>query len=336
MRFKQVKCLTRDVAMSESPISGTVVARRQTIWLIVSRSPLGSLWNLQDVPVTVIASRTWKAILEDRILGRSAELAFYFLFALFPTLFSASSLLGLAAQSASEFYDKILQYLAIVVPTSALGTILETFNETTAAATSGKLTFGLIAAVWSASVGVSAIQDVLNDVYKISVRQSYLQARMIAIGLTIVLSVLFTLILTTMLGGDFFAEIALRRIHPIFPAMVAAILSRVVGWLIATSLLALTFSIVCYFAPNLQKRRWHWFTPGGGIGILGWLTTSLGLRLYLKFFNSYAVTYGSLGAVIILLTWFYVTALMLLIGAEVNSEIEAAVALKRIDQASFE
>jgi membrane protein len=323
--------------MSEGQAPGTVVASDQRrIWQIVSRSPLGSLWNLQNVPIKVVASHTWRAILDDRILGRSAELAFYFLFALFPTLFSASSLLGLAAQSANRFYDHILQYLAIVVPTSALGTILETFNETTAAATSGKLTFGLIAAVWSASVGVSAIQDALNDVYKVSVTQSYFRARLNAIGLTILLSVLFTLILTTMLGGDFFAAVAVRHIHPAVPGMITAILSRVVGWLIATSLLALTFSIVCYFAPNLQKRRWHWFTPGGGIGILGWLTASLGLRLYLSFFNNYAVTYGSLGAVIILLTWFYVTALMLLIGAEVNSEIEAAVALNRIEKASFE
>jgi membrane protein len=322
--------------MNESQDTGFVAAHRQrkerNAWQIVSCSPLGSLWNLQDVPVKVIASRTWRAILDDRILGRSAELAFYFLFALFPTLFSASSLLGLAARSAAEFYDRILQYLAIVVPTSALGTILETFNETTAAATSGKLTFGLIAAIWSASVGVSAIQDVLNDVYKIAVPQSYLKARMYAIGLTIVLSVIFTLILSTMLGGDFFAALAFRRIHLALPAMIAAILSRLVGWLAATALLALSFAILYYFAPNLPKRRWRWFTPGGGIGIFGWLTASLGLRLYLKFFPSYTITYGSLGAVIILLTWFYVTALMLLIGAEVNSEIEAAVAQKSLEQ----
>jgi membrane protein len=314
-----------------SAVADLEKGEEQNIWQIVSCSPLGSLWNLQDVPVRVIAARTWKAILSDRILGRSAELAFYFLFALFPTLFSASSLLGLAARSAAKFYDRILQYLAIVIPTSALGTILATFNQTTAAATSGKVTFGLIAAIWSASVGVSAIQDVLNDVYKITVPRSYLKARLYAIGLTIVLSMIFTLILTTMLGSDFFAAVAFRRIHPAAAALIAAIFSRLVGWLSATALLALSFALIYYFAPNLPTRRWRWFTPGGGIGILGWLAASLGLRFYLKFFPSYTITYGSLGAVIILLTWFYVTALMLLIGAEVNSEIEAAVAQKTLD-----
>jgi membrane protein len=321
-----------DIVSAEDAVTSPEVAahNQRKIWAMVSRSPLGSLWNLQDIPVKVIAMNTWKAILDDRIFGRSAELAFYFLFALFPTIFSTSSMLGLAARSANEFYDKILLYLAVVVPTSALGTILSTFNETTAASTPGKITFGLVAAIWSASVGVSAIQDALNAVYKAIELRSYLKARIYAIGLTIVLSILFTLILTTMLGGDFLASITVRSIHSHWLAEVGATLSRVLGWIIATVLLALSFAIVYYFAPDLQRRRWRWFTPGGGIGIAGWLIASLGLRLYLHFFNNYSVTYGSLGAVIILLTWFYVSALMLLVGAEVNSEIEAAAARKAL------
>jgi len=75
---------------------------------------------------------------------------------------------------------------------------------------------------------------------------------------------------------------------------------------------------------------WRYFTPGAAIGILGWILSSLALRVYLFYFNSYSVTYGSLGAVIILLTWFYITGLMLLFGAEINSEISAAVAEKNL------
>ncbi len=107
---------------------------------------------------------------------------------MFPTLLCASSILGLAARSAYQFYDKLLDYLAVVIPTAALGMVLSTFNETTAAATSGKLTFGLIAAIWSASVGISAIQDTLNAVYKIEDSRSYIVARIQAIGLTILLT----------------------------------------------------------------------------------------------------------------------------------------------------
>ena len=94
----------------------------------------------------------------------------------------------------------------------------------------------------------------------------------------------------------------------------------------------LLFALIYYFAPDLKNKRWHWLTPGASVGILGWLLASLGFRAYLHFFNSYSATYGSLGAVIVLLTWFYVTGLMLLAGAEINSEIQAAVTEKRLKE----
>ena len=124
--------------------------------------------------------------MDDRIFGHAAELGFYFLFAMFPTLFTASSILGLIARSATKIYDRLLHYLALVIPTQAFGIVQHTFNETTAHSSSGKLTFGLIAAIWSASVGVSALQDTLNAVYNIEDSRSYIKARMQAIGLTIV------------------------------------------------------------------------------------------------------------------------------------------------------
>jgi membrane protein len=301
-------------------------ARQHSIWEIVSRSPLCSLWNLQGASVWILAKRTWKSIFADNIFGRAAELGFYFLFALFPTLFSASSILGLAARSAAQFYDKLLSYLSLVIPTSALGTVLATFNETTAAATRGKLTFGLIAAVWSASVGISAIQDALNAVYKVQDTRSYIRARIYAIGLTVILTVIVTLILCAMLGGDLLAAIAKQSSYSPVLTTTGACAARLIGWTVATALLALSFAVIYYWAPDMKARRWHWLTPGGTIGIAGWLLTSFGLRIYLHFFNSYSLTYGSLGAVIILLTWFYISGLMLLVGAEINSQIEAAAA----------
>ncbi len=304
------------------------------VWELVSLSPLRSLWDLHGVPVRTLAQRTWKSAIDDRIFGHAAELGFYFLFALFPTLFSASSLLGLAARSASKIYDQLLRYLALVIPTSAMGTVLDTFNQTTAASTSGKVTFGLIAAIWSASVGISAIQDTLNAVYKISNTRSYIRARIYAIGLTIVLIVIISLCLGSMLGGDLLASVVARHISDGFLASLASIGVRLLGWMLATSLLALAFAVIYYWAPDLKNRRWHWLTPGGAVGIVGWMFASLGLRVYLHFFNSYSVTYGSLGAVIILLTWFYLTGVMLLLGAEINSEIEAAAADLRVAAAN--
>jgi len=273
-------------------------------------------------------------MLVDRIFGRAAELGFYFLFALFPTLFSASSILGLAAQSAHQFYDRLLDYLALVIPTAALGAVLKTFNETTVAASSGKLTFGLIAAIWSASVGISALQDTLNDVYKVEERPSYLAARSAAIALTIALTIICTIGLASLLGGDFLAALAHRIIHQELLAGVAATATRIVGWSVATALLVFAFAVIYYWVPNVKSRCWHWLSPGAAIGIAGWLLSSLGLRVYLNFFPSFSLTYGSLGAVIILLTWFYITGLMLLLGAEINSEIERAAAEMRLAHAA--
>jgi membrane protein len=308
--------------------------RERRIWDLVSRSPLKSLWNLQGVPVRVVARRTWNSLIEDRIFGHAAELGFYFLFALFPTLIGVSSILGLIARSATTIYGELLHYLALVIPAEALGTVLHAFNETTAASTSGKLTFGLIAAGWSASAGVSAIQDTLNAVYKIKDSRSYLKARIDAIWLTIVLTAIVSLCLASMFAGDFFGALARHNVQDRFlqDAMVST--ARLTGWLVATALLALAFAVIYYWAPDLKTKIWRWLTPGGALGIIGWLLASLALRVYLNFFNSFSVTYGSLGAVIILLTWFYISGLMLLAGAEINSEIEAAAAEKRMDISS--
>lgn len=269
--------------------------------------------------------------MEDRVFGHAAELGFYFLFALFPTLLCASSILGMAARSAYQFYDKLLDYLAVVIPTAALGTVLSTFNETTAAATEGKITFGLIAAIWSASVGISAIQDTLNAVYRIEDSRSYIVARVQAIGLTILLTGIVTLGLASMLLGDYFARLADRSIPEILLRHAAVIFARLASWIAASALLALAFAVLYCWAPDCRKRCWHWLTPGGAIGIAGWLLASLGFRAYLHFFNTYTVTYGSLGAVIILLMWFYITGLMLLLGAEINGQIEAAAAEFMLD-----
>ncbi|MBB5317015.1 YihY/virulence factor BrkB family protein [Tunturibacter empetritectus] len=313
---------------THDPAHGTRVERR--IWDLVSRSPLHSLWNLEGIPVRVVAKHTWNAFFDDNLVGRAAELGFYFLFALFPSLVTATALLGLAARSASHIYYSLLGYLSIVLPHDAMGMVLETFNQTTAAATSGKLTFGLVAAIWSASVGFSAIQDSLNVVYRVKETRSYFAARFSAIGVTILLMGLVTLMLASLLGADFFARLAHLRIYDHFVAALAAVTVRGLGWVLAAVLLSIFFAVIYYFAPDVKRSQWHWLTPGAAIGIVGWALASIGLRLYVHLFNNYSVTYGSLGAVIILLTWFYLTGLMLLLGAEINSEIEAAAAAKRL------
>ena len=303
---------------------------RQHVWNYVSNSPLNSLWDLQGVPAKVIAKNAWNSMFDDNLLGRSAELGFYFLFALFPTLVTACTVLGLAARSAAHFYEHLLEYLSLVVPPSALGTVLETFNQTSAAASSGKLTFGLVAALWSASVGFSAIQTTLNIVYRVKETRPYWRARLSAIGITFILSIVITLMLSSLLAADFLARLAHLHLYHLWLAVLAAGTLRTAGWLVATAFLSLLFALIYYFGPDVKVSQWRWLTPGSALGMLGWVVASLGLRLYVHYFNNYSATYGSLGTVIILLTWFYMSGLMLLLGGEINSEIEAAVHEKKL------
>jgi membrane protein len=296
----------------------------QIIWDYVSASPLRSLWNLQGASPFVILRRTFKSFNRDNLLSRAAELGFYFLFALFPTLVSATSLLGLFARRATTIYTELIAYFALVMPPTAFNIVVETFNQTAAAATKGKVTFGLVAALWSASVGFSAIQDTLNIVYNVPETRPYWKARGSAILVTLLLALINTLTLATLLAGDFFSHLARNHIYYHALQWAAVIALRSVSWIITFALITLFFAVIYYFAPDVKASCWRWLTPGATVGILGWIAASLLLRLYLHYFDTYSLTYGSLGAVIILLTWFYITGLMLLLGAEINSEIEAA------------
>ncbi len=289
------------------------------------RRPFAARWILRNSAPHLrwrdLARRVTRALIADRVFGHAAELGFYFLFSLFPTLFCAGSILGLMARSAHQISDRLLEYLALVIPTSAFATVLNTFNQTAAAASSGKVTFGSIAALWSASVGISAIQDTLNEVFKLEGRRSYIMARIEAILLTLVLTTVIGCGLGCMFAGDFAAALIGHTVNKPVVVAVAGYAVRIVAWALAGCILALSFSVLYYWAPDWRQRRWRWLSPGTVIGIAVWLLASLGLRIYLHYFNSYSVTYGSLGAVIILLTWFYISGLMLLLGAEVDKVI---------------
>jgi membrane protein len=309
------------------PISPRLQKR---VWRLVSWFPLPSLWSLDGVSVWTAVKHVWFGLFEDNIASRAAELGFYFIFALFPALFAATSLLGMIAGSSSHLYDSLIAYLSLALPPAAMGTVLNTFRQITSSANGGKLTFGLAVSLWSASVGFAAIQDGLNIIYQVKETRSYLTARLSAIGVTILLSILITLMLGSLLGADYIGKWAEAYVHPHLIAVVLIFLAKAIGWTLVLALLLLVFAVIYYFAPNVQRSRWHWITPGATVGILGWVLACILFRIYVHQFNTYTVTYGSLGAVIILLTWFYLTGFMLLLGAEINSQIEAVITSKRV------
>jgi membrane protein len=308
---------------------GHIDPLRQRIWDHVAHSPLHNLWDFQGVPPLAIVKRTFHSFMEDNLLSRAAELGYYFLFALFPTLVSASAIVGLVVRS-GDLYLKLLNYLALVVPPDAFKIVLETFNQTYTHTSGGKLVFGLAAALWSASVGFSAIQDTLNTVYRVRETRPYWKVKGAAILVTAVLSILVVLTLSTIFTSSLVVAWVSHHVYQHQLALTISWATQAVAWTLAAAMSVLIFAVIYYFAPDVQKKHWHWFTPGAAFGIFGWVLASTILRVYLHFYNSYSVTYGSLGGVILLLTWFYVTGLMLLIGAEINSEIEAAATEARL------
>ena len=311
-------------------VARTPDAFEQFVWDCVSLKPIRSLWNLQGIPIRTIAARTCSAAWNDDLFGSAAELSYWFLFALFPTLISASSLIGLVLHQTSTSYDRLLHYLSPVIPPSAYGFVIQTFNQISNASSGKKITVVAVA-LWAASAGFSAIQDAMNAVYKVKETRPYWRVRGAAVLISPVLSLLFTAVLASLLGFDLFARHVYLHIALHAVAAPVALLVRVLGWVLATGLLALLFALIYYWAPDVRHRQWRWLTPGAAIGILGWLLASFGLRLYLHFFNGYSAIYGSLGVVLILLTWFYLSGFMLLLGGEVNSEIEAAATEKRLN-----
>jgi len=157
--------------------------------------------------------------------------------------------------------------------------------------------------------------------------------RLIAIGLTVAISMLLISALGLVLVGGHGAELAGAKLH-LGPFVV--VLWKVVQWPAALFFVVISFSIICFFGPSVKEQHWYWITPGSVVGVLTWLAVSFAFRGYLHFFSSYSKTYGSLGAAMILLVWFYVTGLAFLAGGEINAQIEHAAAHRGHPEAKAE
>ena len=282
-----------------------------------------SLWALRNISWFELAKRVWKEIDKDRVFGRAAELSYYFLLALFPLLIFLTSVLGIIMGSGSGTRHALFSYLGRIMPSSAFQLLDNTMYEVTAASGSGKISFGLLAALWAASNGMTAITDSLNAAYDLTESRPWWKQRLVAIGLTVALSVLIMSALILVVAGGNIGE-GVANHYGFGPAF--AITWKVIQWPVIFAALILAFALIYYFAPDFHDQAWQWLTPGAAIGVALWLLVSIGFRVYLHFFDSYSKTYGSLGAVIVLMLWLYFTGLAVLIGGEINSEIENAAA----------
>jgi membrane protein len=284
-----------------------------------------SLWTLSGTPWTGLAKRVWGQMKTDDVFGEGAKLAYYFLLALFPLLIFLTSVIGLVIGSGKGFRHALFNYLAQVMPASAFQLIDATMLEVSSASGAGKLSFGLLAALWAASNGMGAVTQALNSAYDVKETRPWWKQRLIAVGLTVGLSVLIIAAVVVVVGGSRIAE----GIAASYGFGVVFVMAwKILQWPIALAFMLLAFALIYYFAPDLHDQDWKWITPGSTIGVAIWLLVSFALKGYLHFFDSYSKTYGSLGAVIVLMLWLYLTGLAVLTGGEVNSEIETIAAEK--------
>lgn len=281
------------------------------------------IWKLGGLKWRELARRVWLEVYESDLFTRAAALSYFFLLALFPLLLFLMALLGHFAEAGTELRKSLFNYLGRVVPHSASQLIYTTINEISQEADGGKLSFGLLAALWFASYGMGAITETLNAAYGVKETRPWWRVRLSAVGLTCILAVLIISALALVLYGGEIGEALANRFRLGEAFRLASIILQ---WPVALAFVLLGFALIYYFAPDLHHRKWYWITPGSVVGATLWLLVSFCFRVYLHFFDRYSVTYGSLGAVIILMLWFYLSGAAILVGGKVNAEIENAAA----------
>jgi membrane protein len=247
-------------------------------------------------------------------LGRAAQLAYYFLFALFPFFLFLTTLLGYLP--IPNLLDRIMELLAQMLPGEALQLVQDNVRDLVTGQRGGLLSFGFLAALWTSSSAITAIIDSLNRAYDVEEGRPFRKVRAIAIMLTIGLSIfiIVSIVLLT-IGGWIADRVGLGRV---FEAA-----WTILRWPVIVFLMIFALAVLYYFAPDVEQK-WKWITPGSAFAVIGWIVASLGFSFYVNNFGSYNATYGSIGTVIVLLTWMYLSGFLILMGGEINAEIEHA------------
>lgn len=263
--------------------------------------------------------RLYERAMEEDIMSSAAQVAFYFSFALFPLLLFLVSLFGIILGSADDLRGELFYYLRQVMPGSAYELVQTTIIEVTTGSSGGKLTIGFFIALWSASAGVDSLRIALNSVYNLRETRDWWKTKLLSLSFTFVITILVSVALAIVFYGWKFISLTLTSMSLPVPSPFFLI---IIQWVAILIVLLIVFGLLFNYIPNHSPFKWVWITPGAVTGLILWLILSNSFRLYLNYFNSYNKTYGSLGAVIILMLWLYLTALVILIGGLINSIFE--------------
>jgi membrane protein len=274
-----------------------------------------------------IVTRTVREIGHDNCLGLAAQLAFYFLLALFPAVLFLVALIGYLP--VDNALSALLSALGAVAPEELVALLRGQLDQLAQGRHTSLLTLGIVGAIWSSSAAMVAIIDALNHAYDITEWRPWWKRRFVAIALTMALA-LFTLVaLAFVLIGP---TVASRAAAWLGLAPAVALVWQLIRWPIIVFSVVLGVDLVYHFAPN-RAARWAWITPGALVATALWIACSFGFKFYITNVADYAATYGTIGGVIVTMLWFYVSGLAILTGAELNGVIEAAWRSSRSDAA---
>lgn len=258
----------------------------------------------------------WREIQDDNLTSGAGSLAYFLMLAIFP---AAIFLLSLLPYLPIRDLDRaIMDLLRQAMPAQAADLFTSTVEGVVSERRGGLLSFGFLATLWAASSGMTAVMDQLNVTYDVKDSRSFWKRR----GVALLLVFLFGALVTTALGLVVFGGVLQERLAGVIgwsPALLAAFTGF--RWAVILAMLLLGFALIYYLGPDVEQR-FRYVSPGSAIGAAVLVAAALGLRYYVDRFGSYEATYGSLGAVIILLLWLYVTGLVLLLGSEVNALLE--------------
>ena len=275
---------------------------------------------LATLPVSwsELTRRTWREVIDDDVLGLAAQLSYYFFLALFPAI-----LFLLALASFFPLYnltDDIGRTLGPLVSPQVLTLIQEQMQRLANNENSGLLTFGVAGALWSSSAALVSIVSALNRAYDIQEGRPWWKVRLVAIGLTLGVAAFVLIALALILVGPTLAQKLGDATGWGAPFEWAWLILQ---WPLAIALMATGIGLIYYYGPDAEQD-WAWITPGAIAATILWLVISLLFKLYVANFTDYEGSYGTVGAVIVILLWFYLSGIAILTGAELNSEIEHA------------
>lgn len=271
--------------------------------------------GLRGIPPLTLLKQSAKDFFEDDMTTYASALAYQVLFSIFPFIIFLIALLGFL--QLSSFFDWLRQHAQLVFPEQAMQQVNQVIDGLQQPK-GGLLSFGMIVAIWSASAAVRATMNALNAAYNVDEGRPAWKLYPLSILYTIGAAIMLITAAALMMVGP---QAVQWLAHQVGLEQLFVTLWAWLRWPVALFLLTLTVAVIYYAAPDVEQE-FRLITPGAVIAVVVWILASLGFNYYVTSFGDYDATYGSIGAIIVLLLYFFISAAVLLFGAEVNAVIE--------------